>query len=42
MRRPLLSYRAGGAARAGGWAAALPEAAMGAAEERALWARYGL
>ena len=46
MRRPLLSFRAGGAVRmansAGNWAGALPEAAMGAAEERALWARYGL
>lgn len=42
-RRPLLAFRAGGGARlTNGWAEALPEAVIGAAEERALWARYGL
>ena len=46
MRRSLLSFMGGGgatrAAQAGNWAATLPETALGAAEERALWARYGL
>lgn len=46
MRRSLLSFMGGGgtvrAARTGNWTATLPEAAIGAAEEWALWARYGL
>ena len=42
MRRPLLSFAGSPSVRGQkGWAA-LPEAAIGAAEERALWARYGL